>query len=192
MDNLSAYSDEALVGLSLQHKRFYGEIVRRYEKKLGAYIHRLSRLNPEDIEDVLQEVFIKVYINLNSFDPDLKFSSWIYRIAHNETMAFFRKRNVRPQGHLVAESETVLEALASEFNLLKDIEAAEHAELVVAALDALPEPYREVLILQFFEHKGYEEISDILALPPGTVATRISRGKERLRAILKTNGYIHD
>jgi RNA polymerase sigma-70 factor, ECF subfamily len=189
MDNTS-YSDEELVSLSLANKRFFAEIVHRYEEKLSRYIYRLGKLDPEDREDLLQEVFLKVYQNLNSFDKDQKFSSWVYRITHNETMAFFRRRNVRPQGHLVDEPEKILGELASELNLMQDIEERDDERILSAALENLPQHYKEVLILKFFEHKSYDEISDILTIPPGTVATRLSRAKERMKREMSMQGYI--
>lgn len=192
MDDPSLHTDEELVGLSLENKRLFAEIVHRYEGKLGRYIHRLAKLGSEDTEDLLQDVFLKVYENLNSFDRDLKFSSWIYRITHNETMAFLRRRKVRPQGHMVDGSEEVLAAIASELDLMRDIEVTDDMRILQTALGELTQEYREVLVLQYFEHKSYDEISDILAIPPGTVATRINRAKERLRKAMSTKGYQHD
>lgn len=189
--DITVYTDEELVSLSLENKRFFAEIVGRYEHRLSVYIGRLGRLSAEDTEDVLQEVFLAVYQNLNSFDADLKFSSWIYRIAHNATMAFFRKRRVRPEGHVIDASEEVLATIASELSLMRELEAKDDREKVNAALAQLSERAREVLILKFFEHKSYDEISDILTLPPGTVATRLHRAKEELRRILEANGYTH-
>jgi RNA polymerase sigma-70 factor, ECF subfamily len=189
MNEISRYSDEELVGLSLANKSFFAEIVERYERKLSTYIYRIGRLSPEDIEDLLQEVFLAVYQNLNSFDQDLKFSSWIYRITHNTTMAYFRKRKVRPQGHLVEESEAVLQELAAELNLKEELEANDDARVLLEALEELPQEYKDIIVLKFFEHKSYDEISDILAMPGGTVATRINRGKERIRDLLHTRGF---
>lgn len=187
----SVYTDEELVSLSLEHKRSFAELVRRYEHRLSVYIARLGQLNPEDTEDLLQDVFLRVYENLNSFDKGLKFSSWIYRIAHNETMTFFRRRKVRPQGHLVDAGEEVLATLASELNLMRELEATDDARRLNDALAELSQDYRDVLVLKFFEHKSYDEISDILALPSGTVATRIHRAKDELKRLLYTKGYTH-
>lgn len=192
MDNLTLYSDEELVSLSLQDKRFFAEIVNSYEAKLRAYVYRLANLSREDTEDLLQDIFMKVYLNLNSFDQDLKFSSWIYRIAHNETMGFFRYRKIRPQGHTIHESEELLATLASELNLMKDIEARDSAENLNRCIAELPQQYRDIIVLKFFEHKTYDEISDILALPQGTVATRINRAKERIRKEMTAKGYSYE
>lgn len=187
----TVYTDEELVSLSLTNKQFFGLLVARYEHRLRVYIYRLGKLGEEDTDDLLQNVFLAVYENLNSFDADLKFSSWIYRITHNETMAFFRKRRVRPQGHMVDDSEEALKQVAAELDLLSDLEATDDARHLERALGVLAPHYREVLLLHFFEHRTYDEISDILTLPPGTVATRIHRAKAALRQILTTNGFTH-
>lgn len=191
MDNYTTQTDEELVRLSLGDKQVFGELVSRYERKLSAYIFRLGKLGQEDIEDLLQEIFLKTYMNLNGFDQDLKFSSWLYRIAHNETMAFFRRRRIRPHGHLAPDSEDILTKMASELNLTKEVEERHDASLLGKSLEKLPLEYREIMYLRYMEEKSYDEISDILTLPPGTVATRINRAKKRIQKEMQTNGYVY-
>ena len=98
-------SDEELVSLTIADKQQFGVLIERYEQKLTRYVTRLGVKNPDDQLDVMQEVFLKIYKNLNGFDTKLSFSSWAYRIAHNEAISWYRKRNVRPEGHMVAESD---------------------------------------------------------------------------------------
>lgn len=178
-------SDEELVRKSLVDKEYFGALVDRYEAKLARYIGRLGVRDGDDQQDVLQEIFLKTYRNLNDFDTSLRFSSWIYRIAHNETISWYRKKNVRPEGHLVAESEEMLSFLRSneetaEVMFDKNINAI----MINTALEQIDKKYREVIILRFFEHKEYEEISDILQLPVGSVGTLIHRGKKQLATVL--------
>jgi RNA polymerase sigma-70 factor (ECF subfamily) len=140
---------------------------------------------PDDQLDVLQEIFIKAYRNLNGFDTSLSFSSWIYRIAHNEAISFYRKKNVRPEGHMVGDGDEILGFLASnqegpEVKFDKEI----NAEEVTRALELIDEKYREPIILRFFEHKEYDEISDILEIPMGSVGTLLHRGKKQLASVL--------
>jgi len=97
IDNQNNLLDEDLVKLTLEKQDNFLYLIKRYEAKLSRYIRRIAGLNKEDTEDILQEVFIKVYQNLNSFDKDLKFSSWIYRITHNEVIDSYRKKQARPQ-----------------------------------------------------------------------------------------------
>lgn len=175
-------SDQEVVALALKDKAQFAHIVERYEAKLGRYIERLGVRVPEDKEDVLQEIFIKVYRNLNAFDTSLAFSSWIYRIAHNEAISWFRKKNVRPEGHLVGESDDILNLIATkEASPEEHFDQSINADVVENALQKLDDRYRDALILRFFEHKEYEEISDILKIPIGSVGTLIHRGKRQLR-----------
>ncbi len=181
----STLSDEDLVEKTLVDKSFFGDLVDRYESKLTRYIARLGIHDPDDQIDVLQEVFLKTYRNLNGFDPVLKFSSWIYRIAHNEAISWYRKKNVRPEGHLIADSEELLSFMSSKEEPADlTFDKAMKAEVVNQALLQLDHKYREAIILRFFEHKEYEEISDILKIPIGSVGTLLHRGKKQLADVL--------
>lgn len=181
----STMSDEEIVEKTLQEKAYFEHIVLRYEDKLSRYIRRLGIHNEDDRADVLQNIFIKVYRNLYGFDAELPFSSWIYRIAHNEAISWYRKSNVRPEGHLVDSAEEVLLLLASgEDTAEKKFDLTVNKEEVNKALDRIDQKYKDALILRFFEHKEYEEISDILKIPQGTVGTLIHRGKKELKEAL--------
>ncbi|HMA79008.1 MAG TPA: RNA polymerase sigma factor [Candidatus Paceibacterota bacterium] len=179
-------SDEALVALTLEEPDYYSAIMARYEAPLQRYVRRLGVHRVEDQQDVLQEIFIKAYRNLNAFDQRLKFSSWLYRIAHNEAVSWYRKHSVRPEGHVVDDSDTILQFLQAA-ELRSDQLATErlNTEALNRALVALPAKYRDVLTLRYFEHKEYDEISDILQVPVGTVGTLLHRGKARLARLLE-------
>ncbi len=173
--------DEEIVALIRREPAMFGHIIDRYQAKLCRYVMRLGVRSKEDQEDVLQEIFIKVYKNLNSFDTGLSFSSWIYRIGHNEAISWYRKRNVRPEGHLIEEGEDLLHLISTrEADSEVQFDERANAEAVSSALEQLDEKYRSALILRFFEHKEYEEISDILKIPVGSVGTLIHRGKQQL------------
>ena len=177
--------DIEYVQMALRDQHFFGFIVNRYEAKLERYIARLGVHTLEDRQDVLQEIFIKVYKNLNGFDQSLKFSSWIYRIAHNEAISWYRKKSVRPEGYLVADSDELLQFISTKetaSDVLFDQEV--NAEQLTEALQAIGEKYRTVLILRYFEHKEYSEISDILQIPTGSVGTLVHRGKQALKSVL--------
>lgn len=178
----SAPTDQELVSLSLRERAFFGEIVERYQERLRRYISRLGVKNPDDQEDVLQEIFIKIYRNLNSFDTSLSFSSWAYRIAHNEAISWYRKLKVRPEGYLVAEPEALIELTAAdEADAEEMFDRRQNAAVLLRALERLDEKYRSVLVLRYFEHLEYEEISDVLKVPIGTVGTLVHRAKKQLR-----------
>lgn len=183
--------DVVLVRRALEHKEFFGAIITRYEAPLSRYIRRLGAKDQEDVYDILQETFIKVYRNLNEFDTTLKFSSWIYRIAHNETISWFRKRNVRPEGHLIENGDEVLSFIESpEWSSEDNFTATTNKAVLESALATLDDKYRDVVVLRFFEHKEYDEISDILKIPIGSVGTLLHRAKKQLRETLKDNKTI--
>ncbi len=174
-------SDEELVRLTLEDKNHFGELIDRYQSKLTRYIIRLGVRDPDDQMDVLQDIFLKTYHNLNGFDSSLKFSSWIYRISHNEAISWYRKKNVRPEGHLIADSEEVISFLSTKDEQADvTFDKTINADVLNTALLEMDVKYREAIILRFFEHKEYEEISDILKIPVGSVGTLLHRGKKQL------------
>lgn len=177
-------TDEELVALALTNQDYFACIVERYEKKLLSYIIRISGLGREDAEDVLQEVFVKTYVNLNSFDSKLKFSSWIYRITHNEVINSYRKKKARPQSAMDLDDE-FLNNLASDMSTDGHIDGLYLKESVKMVMEKIEPRYREVLVLRFWEDKDYGEISDILKKPMGTVATLLSRAKANFEKELR-------
>ena len=177
-------TDEQIVVLTLKNQDYYLCLMKRYEAKLLNYILKISNINKEDAEDILQEVFIKAYQNLNDFDLNFKFSNWIYSIAHNATISAFRKKKVRPQ--TVSWEDKDLN------NILESTLEAENTSLqkltykqILKIINQLPLKYKDVLILKFIEGKDYREISDILHKPMGTIATLINRAKKSLKQELK-------
>lgn len=182
-------SDEELARLTLEDKDFFGVLVERYQAKLTRYIRRLGVHNPDDQLDVLQDIFLKAYRNLNGFDSSLKFSSWIYRIAHNEAISWYRKCKVRPEGNQVADSEELMVMLESHEEAVDvTIDRSIEADRLLAGLEQIEARYREVIILRYFEHKEYDEISDILQIPVGSVGTWLHRGKKQLSRVIEEAG----
>ena len=177
-------TDEQIVVLTLKNQDYYLCLMKRYEAKLLNYILKISNINREDGEDVLQEVFIKAYQNLNDFDLNFKFSNWIYSIAHNTTISAFRKKKVRPQT-VPWEDKDLNNILESTL----DVENTSLQKLtykqVLKIINQLPLKYKDVLILKFVEGKDYQEMSDILRKPMGTIATLINRAKKSLKQELK-------
>ena len=182
MQNYSSKSDEELAELLKTDDDALAEIIDRYQEKLDRYIRRISNINKEDREDVLQEVFLSVYENINSYDSSFKFSSWIYRITHNKVISLWRKNKNTNQNVSLEENLLLLEqSLKEENNILKQLEEKENAKIINKALESLPVKYKEPLVLYFIENKSYEEISDILQMPVSSVGTRIRRAKEKIK-----------
>jgi len=184
-DFIEKKSDEELVNLTLEDQEHFTYLVRRYEDKLLRYIIRISGLRKEDAEDLLQDIFIKVYQNLNDFDTNLKFSSWIYRIAHNEVISNYRKLKARPVGVSYDDDPILINKLVSSTDFVKEINRKYDAKIIQKVLAKMDEKYREVLILRFLEEKDYNEMSDILQRPIGTVGAMVNRGKEQFRKIME-------
>ncbi len=181
MDQIDNKTDEELVGLVLKNKtEAFDILAKRYEKKLLRYGRRFL-CNYENIEDVVQDVFIKVYINIKSFDLSKKFSPWIYRIAHNEFINIIKKKKKEP--FLFFEADVIF-SFAGKDNFLKDIEIREEKEEIEKYLSKLKVKYREPIVLYYFEEKDYQEISDILKIPVSTVGIRLKRGRSEIKKLL--------
>jgi len=182
MDNFDKKNDKEIVKLTLKNQDHFLHIVKRYEKKLLSFILRISNVSLEEAQDLLQEIFIKTYQNLNDYDPSLKFSSWIYRITRNHVISNYRK-NKNKQTLMASEvSDNLLNNLASNFDVTKQIDNDILKEKIISALNKIDKKYREVIILKYFEEKSYDEISDIIKKPTGTVATYLNRGKKKFKA----------
>ncbi len=181
-------TDQELVELALQNPDDYYYLIKKYEKKIGQYINRLSCLTPEDSEDLLQEIFLAAYKNLNSYNPKLKFSSWLYRIAHNKTISFWRKNQKNAPISLDLNQDFLAFLADEKKDAVQKLIQKNNQEEIKKAVQELKEKYREVIILKFFEEKSYQEIADILRKPSGTIATLLNRAKKQLRK--KLNGKI--
>lgn len=180
--------DKKLVKLTLQDPSNYKYLVERYEEKLLRYLKRLLYINTEDAEDILQEVFLKAYRNLNSYNPKYEFSNWIYRIAHNEGVSFLRK-NKKRKVEIANDSENNLfDSLASDIDLEKEYIEKDSLKKTKEVLSQLDPKYTEVLVLKFLEGMDYNEISEILHIPSGTVGSLISRAKVKLKELIELNG----
>ena len=181
MMQIQDLSDSALATQSLRDPKQFAFLVERYSAKLFRYVGRVTRLPVDHIEDIVQEIFLKAYRGLASYNPQLQFSSWIYRIAHNESISFLRKHkhnlhaaSLDIDDRIVAHLADVQQEMIDTFTKKK----------VNDALAKLPEKHAAVVVLYFFEDKDYESISDILKVPIGTVATRLRRGKQKLNQLL--------
>jgi len=178
---ISSLTDEQLVStIRESNKELYSEIIRRYQNKLVHYLRKFFR-DQYELEDVLQEVFIKTYRNLYAFDTEKKFSSWIYRIAHNEAINHIKK-NRRSS---ISLDDQEWELVDDSMNIKDKIDLNIAKEKIEKALIKIKIKYREALILYFFEQKSYDEISDILQIPKSTVGTLIMRGKNMLKDLLE-------
>lgn len=156
-------------------KDLYVIIIERYQKKLLRYANNLIRDEDKAI-DIVQNSFTKAYINLNSFNIKHKFSSWIYQIVHNETINLIKK--YPGETPLLDDVD-----FKSDDNTEEDFIKKETKLEVENCLKRIPLLYSEPLSLYYIDDKSYNEISDILKIPMGTVAIRISRAKKLMKNI---------
>lgn len=166
----------------------FGEIVELYKNSVYQLCYRMLG-NPQEAEDIAQEAFIRAYVNINSFNQDLKFSTWLFRIATNLCIDRIRKK--KPDFYLDAEVSgteglTMYSQIPSETLLPEqELESLELHEKIQEEILKLPEKYRSAIVLKYIEELSLNEISEILKLPVGTVKTRIHRGREALRQQLR-------
>lgn len=180
-------SDSDIVIASVANPDAFSGIVERYWDRLFRYVRRISFSSDEDVEDILQETFIKVYKNLNAFDDDLAFSTWIYHICRNTVIDSIRKKSSRPKT-IGLDTEDFSHLFQDPENITHTIDIKNQLRKISAIIESLPLIYREVLILKFLEEKSYEEIMDIVEKPKGTVASLINRGRKLLKEKAKEQG----
>lgn len=188
MNNSEKTTDELIIAEVIRGDiDSYGQIMSRYEQKLLRYVIYLAR-DQINADDVVQDTFIKAYQNLKSFNNKFKFSSWIYRIAHNETMNAIKKEN-RNAHDLDFEN---IEEFSHESDVIKNIDKVILKREINFCLNSLSDKYREVLMLQYFENMKYVEIADILRIPVATVGVRCSRAKNQLKKICQERGVAYE
>jgi len=176
MKEIKNLADEQLIEvIRTKDKELFLELVLRYQEKLLRYAMYLVQ-DRTKAADAVQESFIKAFINLNSFDLKKKFSSWIYRIVHNQVINMINKN----KKELPLFDNTDFD---SGKNLEMDLTKKEVQERVNKCINQMQVIYSEPLSLFYLEEKSYEEISDILRLPVGTVGTRINRAKVLMKKI---------
>lgn len=162
----------------------YADVVDIYKDKVYQLCYRMLG-NKHEAEDMAQEAFIRAYVNIDSFNLNLKFSTWLYRIATNLCIDRIRKK--KPDYFLDAEVSgtdglTMYSTIPANSKLPEDeVESMELQEMIQREISQLPEKYRSVIVLKYIEELSLNEISEILDLPLGTVKTRIHRGREVLR-----------
>jgi len=186
--DIKKISDEQLVLLVRnKNQEMFSEIVVRYQNKIYSYIYRLIG-NCEEAEDISQDVFIKVYKNLYGFDIKRKFSSWIYRIAHNESVNHIKKKSYF-KILSIEQNEFLQNTMSTTDNIIEKIIEKETSQKVRELLNKISFKYREILVLRYFQEKSYQEIGDILRIPVSTVGTLINRAKGQLERLARKENF---
>lgn len=157
----------------------FSKLVQKYEKRIISYCYGIGG-SEELAEDASQNTFIKAYKNLAGFDQNKKFSSWLFTIAHNETVNLIKKEKFNLSLDL---AEWIHEIIPGKTNLEEETIDEEKKNMVAKCLKNLKLIYREPVYLYFVAENSYGEISEILGIPASTVGVRIKRGKELLVSI---------
>ena len=168
----------------------FEELVRRYQRPITSYVFRMLG-DYESSLDVTQEVFIKVYNSLSKYSPEYKFSTWLYRIAHNAAIDHMRRNPVTPQS-LEAENADGTYQIQIESRRPspeQDHERKEWRQEIDAVVKCLPASYRDLIILRHSRDFTYDEIADVTGLPLGTVKNRLFRAREMMREIFVERGF---
>jgi len=189
---LAARSDQDIVALARGgEEAAYRELIRRYERPLFSLLYRMVR-DRELAEDLAQETFVKALNAIESYRPEFKFSSWIFKIANNAAIDHLRRRELDTlslEGSPQAETPEAIEATALQIgnrqeSPLDEVEARELGGQIETAIAQLRPEYRSCILLRHVEGRAYEEIAEILNLPLGTVKTYIHRARNELRQAL--------
>jgi RNA polymerase sigma-70 factor (ECF subfamily) len=190
--DLAPKTDQEIVALARAgEEAAYRELIRRYERPLFSLLFRMVR-DRELAEDLAQETFVKALNAIESYRPEFKFSSWIFKIANNAAIDHLRRRELDTlslEGSPQAETPEAIEATALQIggrqeSPLAEVEARELGGQIEAAIAQLRPEYRSCILLRHVEGRAYEEIAEILNLPLGTVKTYIHRARNELRQAL--------
>jgi RNA polymerase sigma-70 factor, ECF subfamily len=180
--NVKAYKEmtdeELIVSVQKGEDQAFEHIVQRFQGKIFAYIMRLTN-HRDHAHEIAQDVFLKTYKHIHRFDTERKFSSWIYRIAHNESVNWLKKKTRAKVESLDAHVENGFQA-ASAQNIENELIIKQDKQTVHQAIDKLPEKYKEVMELRYLQDKSYDEIGEKLDKPINTVGTLINRAKKKL------------
>jgi len=187
---LSALADRELIQSALAGRETsFEELVRRYQRPIAAYVYRM--IGDYDVAlDLTQEVFIRVYNSLRRYRSEFKFSTWIYKIAHNAAIDHLRRHAVREQA-LTSGIDGERREISIESRRLtpeQESESKERRSEIEAVVQLLPTPYRELIVLRHSQDLSYDEIAEVTGLPLGTVKNRLFRAREAMRDQLVQRG----
>jgi RNA polymerase sigma-70 factor (ECF subfamily) len=190
LSNLSAIADCELVTRAVAGREdSFEELVRRYQRPIAAYVYRMVG-NYEAALDLTQEVFIKVYNSLGRYRSEFKFSTWIYKIAHNSAVDHLRRHSTREQS-LLNEFDGEQRELPIESRRIspeQEYAGKERRAEIEQVVRGLPAAYRELILLRHSHDLSYDEIAEVTGLPLGTVKNRLFRAREVMRQLFVERG----
>lgn len=190
LENIRLVSDADLVSTAIGGvEAGFEELVRRYQRPIVSYVYRM--VNDYDASlDVTQEVFIKVYNSLQRYSCDYKFSTWLYRIAHNAAIDHLRRNSVNAQSLETENGDGTYQLQIESPNPTpeQNQERTEWRSEIEKVVKQLPAAYRDLILLRHSRDMSYDEIADVTGLPLGTVKNRLFRAREMMRGLLIERG----
>jgi RNA polymerase sigma-70 factor, ECF subfamily len=190
LENIRQVSDADLVTTAISGgEASFEELVRRYQRPIVSYVYRIVG-NYESSLDVTQEVFIKVYNSLDRYSCDFKFSTWLYRIAHNAAIDHLRRNSINAYSLETENSDGTyqIQIESPEPTPEQHRQRSEWRVEIDLIVKKLPAAYRELITLRHARDLSYDEIADITGLPLGTVKNRLFRAREMMRGLLIERG----
>ncbi len=168
----------------------FEELVRRYQRPITGYVFRMLG-NYESSLDVTQEVFIKVYNSLTKYSDEYKFSTWLYRIAHNAAIDHMRRNSMQTQSIEVENADGTFQLQIESRDPSPELqhERGEWRNEIDAVVRCLPAAYRDLIVLRHSKDLSYDEIAAITSLPLGTVKNRLFRAREMMRELFIDRGF---
>lgn len=183
------YPEYSIIRRALENDQSaYKEILTKYEIGVRSVVRKMV-FDPQEADDLVQEAFIKAFNSLASFNFEFSFATWLYKITSNNCIDYLRKKRLKtfsydkPISH--KDGESTQEFADNVANIEKQMVQSETSIQIKAAIDELPEKYRVVIVMRHQEEKPYEEISELLDLPLGTIKARIFRAREMLNKTLR-------
>lgn len=191
LNNIKSLTDGELIEKAIGGREAgFEELVNRYQRQITSYVYRM--LNNYDASlDVTQEVFIKVYNSLEKYSSDYKFSTWLYRIAHNAAIDYMRRNSVAQQSLDIETKDGTyqLQIESGQPNPEQERERSEWRTEIESVVKCLPSAYRELIVLRHAQDLSYDEIAEVTGLPLGTVKNRLFRAREMMREIFIERGF---
>ncbi len=188
---IKMFTDIELIASAIRGREDgFEELVRRYQKPITGYVFRIVG-EYESALDVTQEVFIKVYNSLHRYSSEYKFSTWLYRIAHNAAIDHLRRNLINAQSLETenADGTYQLQIESAGRSPEQDREISEWRTEIGEVVKRLPDAYKQLILLRHANDLSYDEIAEVTGLPLGTVKNRLFRAREMMRHIMIERGF---
>jgi len=194
-------SEELIIRIQKWEKKLFEDLVERFSDKIFRYLFYYFGFDKKIAEDIVQDIFVKLWENLDKYNPEKKFEPWLYRFVHNFTIDWIRKnkkdQNVRAFSQMIKNNEDSCNNFEELFvvdssDLKKDVHKKIKGQIIQMLVCQLDEKYRELVILFYFEQKSYEEIAYILSTNVNNVGTMLSRAKQKIKMIIESQSELKD